>query len=62
MFGQGREAYKTRNWRAAKTAFEEVLRRWPDDGPSRVFRGRCDEYLADEPDADWDGVHVMKYK
>ena len=62
MFGQGREAYKTRNWSAAKTAFEEVLRRWPDDGPSRVFRGRCDEYLADEPDADWDGVHVMKYK
>jgi len=39
-----------------------VLRRWPDDGPSRVFRGRCDEYLAEEPDADWDGVHVMKYK
>jgi adenylate cyclase len=62
IFGQGREAYKTRNWRAAKAAFEEVLRRWPDDGPSRVFRGRCDEYLADEPDADWDGVHVMKYK
>jgi adenylate cyclase len=62
MFGQGREAYKTRNWHAAKTAFEEVLRRWPDDGPSRVFRGRCDEYLAEEPDADWDGVHVMKYK
>jgi adenylate cyclase len=62
MFGQGREAYKTRNWRAAKTAFDEVLRRWPDDGPSRVFRGRCDEYLAEEPDADWDGVHVMKYK
>jgi adenylate cyclase len=62
MFGQGREAYKARNWRAAKTAFDEVLRRWPDDGPSRVFRGRCDEYLAEEPDADWDGVHVMKYK
>jgi adenylate cyclase len=62
MFGQGREAYKTRNWHAAKTAFEEVLRRWPDDGPSRVFRGRCDEYLAEEPDTDWDGVHVMKYK
>jgi adenylate cyclase len=62
IFGQGREAYKTRNWRAAKAAFEEVLRRWPDDGPSRVFRGRCDEYLAEEPDTDWDGVHVMKYK
>jgi adenylate cyclase len=62
IFGQGREAYKTRNWRAAKAAFEEVLRRWPNDGPSRVFRGRCDEYLAEEPDTDWDGVHVMKYK
>ena len=62
LFGRGREAYKARNWNAAKGAFQEVLRRWPNDGPSRVFLGRCEEYLAKEPDADWDGVYVMTHK
>jgi adenylate cyclase len=62
VFGRGREAYKARNWSAAKAAFEEVLSRWPKDGPSLVFAGRCDEYLAAGPGADWDGVYVMMHK
>ena len=62
LFGRGREAYKARDWSAAKAAFEEVLSRWPNDGPSRVFIDRCDEYLAGEPGADWDGVYVMTHK
>ena len=44
------------------TAFEAFLKRWPDDGPAEVFRARCEEYLAEEPPADWDGVYVMKHK
>jgi adenylate cyclase len=62
LFGRGREAYKARNWSAAKAAFEEALRRWPKDGPARVFLGRCDEYLAAGPGANWDGVYEMKHK
>jgi adenylate cyclase len=62
IFGRGREAYKARDWRAAKTAFEEVLQRWPNDGPARVFLDRCNEYLAEGPGADWDGVYEMKHK
>ena len=62
LFGRGREAYKVRDWSAAKAAFEEVLRRWPNDGPSLVFLGRCDEYLAVGPGEDWDGVYVMMHK
>ena len=61
-FGRGREAYKVRDWQAAKIAFEEVLHRWPDDGPSKVFLGRCGEYLAAEPPKDWDGVYVVTHK
>jgi adenylate cyclase len=62
VFGRGREAYKARDWRAAKSAFEEVLQRWPKDGPGRVFLDRCNEYLAEGPGADWDGVYEMKHK
>jgi adenylate cyclase len=62
MFSRGREAYKIRDWIAAKSVYEEVLQRWPEDGPSKVFLARCDEYLAQEPPKDWDGVYVLKHK
>lgn len=62
LFGRGREAYKRQDWRAAKALFEEVLRRWPEDSPSRIFLARCDEYLAEKPVENWDGVYVMKNK
>jgi adenylate cyclase len=62
LFGRGREAYKHQDWRAAKTSFEEVLLRWPEDSPSRIFLARCDEYLAEKPVDNWDGVYVMKNK
>jgi adenylate cyclase len=62
LFRRGREAYKQRNWRAGKVAFEEVLHRWPEDGPSKVFVARCEEYLAEDPGKEWDGVYVMRHK
>jgi adenylate cyclase len=62
LFERGHLAYKQRYWGTAKKIFEAMLARWPDDGPSRIFLARCDEYLAEEPAADWDGVYVMKHK
>jgi adenylate cyclase len=62
LFGVAREAYKRHDWLAAISAFEGVLSRWPDDGPARIFLARCVEYLSEAPDANWDGVYVMKHK
>jgi adenylate cyclase len=62
LFGAAREAYKHRDWRAARAAWAEILQRWPDDGPSRAFLARCDEYIAEEPPVEWDGVYAMKHK
>lgn len=62
LFSRGREAYKLRDWRSAKAAFEEVLHRWPHDGPARIFLFRCVEYLREAPEEDWDGVYIMKHK
>jgi adenylate cyclase len=62
LFGAAREAYKHRNWRAARAGWAEILQRWPEDGPSRAFLARCDEYIAEEPPVEWDGVYAMKHK
>jgi adenylate cyclase len=62
LFGTAREAYKRHDWLAAISAFEMVLSRWPDDGPSRIFLARCVEYVSEAPASDWDGVYVMKHK
>jgi adenylate cyclase len=62
LFSTAREAYKRREWRAASSAWEAILERWPHDGPSRVFLDRCEEYIAEEPPTEWDGVYTMKHK
>lgn len=62
IFTNGHEAYKLRAWAEAKRWFKSALLRWPDDGPARVFLARCEEYMAEEPPADWEGVYVMKHK
>ncbi|MGH6629413.1 MAG: adenylate/guanylate cyclase domain-containing protein, partial [Burkholderiales bacterium] len=61
-FAGGRELYKKRRWEEAQKAFQGVLEKWPEDGPSRVYWKRCQEYLFEEPPANWDGVYVMTHK
>ena len=62
IFARALELYRDRQWRAARDAFLDFLGRWPDDGPSRVYVERCQEYIAAEPSANWDGVFVMTHK
>jgi adenylate cyclase len=38
------------------------LNRWPSDGPSRMYWKRCQDYLFEEPPANWDGVFTMTHK
>jgi adenylate cyclase len=62
LFARARELYRHRQWNAAQSAFQEILDKWPKDGPSGVYLERCQEYIAAEPPANWDGVFVMTHK
>lgn len=62
QFAHGRELYRTRNWKDAQNVFQAILDAWPDDGPSRTYWKRCQEYLFDEPPSGWDGVFTMTHK
>ncbi len=62
QFAEARQLYLHRHWPAAQQAFQSILDRWPEDGPSRTYWKRCQEYLFDEPPAAWDGVFTMTHK
>ena len=62
LFQQARALFRQRQWQAAQNAFQTILDRWPNDGPSRAYWKRCQEYLFDEPPSGWDGVFTMTHK
>jgi adenylate cyclase len=62
QFARGRALYRDRRWVDAREVFASIAERWPDDGPARVFRERCEGYLIEEPDPGWDGVFTMTHK
>jgi adenylate cyclase len=61
-FQEARKLYRQRNWTDAQRAFQAILDRWPGEGPALVYFKRCQEYLAEEPLPDWDGVFTMTHK
>jgi len=61
-FHEALEAYRSGQWETAIGQFGELLRDYPDDGPTRVFIQRCWDLIETPPEEDWDGVYVMKSK
>jgi len=62
LFKNARALYCQREWQAAQDAFHKILDQWPDDGPSRAYWKRCQDYLFEEPSSTWDGVFTMTHK
>lgn len=60
-FESALEMYRSQDFSGAKLIFDELVSGC-NDGPSRLYSGRCDEYLAAPPPVDWDGVYVAKSK
>jgi adenylate cyclase len=56
------EAYRAQNWQEAASRLGEMLTHFPDDGPTQIFMDRVLEFMQNAPEADWDGVYVMKTK
>jgi adenylate cyclase len=62
LFQMARALYCQRHWADAQKSFQVILDKWPDDGPSRAYWKRCQDYLFDEPPSGWDGVFTMTHK
>ena len=61
-FSAARTLYSHRKWEEAQMAFQGILDKYPQDGPSRMYWKRCQDYLFDEPPVGWDGVFTMTHK
>lgn len=55
-FENGRILYTQRNFLEAKQFFDAALAKAPDDGPSQIYRNRCNYFLRKPPDREWDAV------
>jgi adenylate cyclase len=62
LFLRAHDLYRKRQWEAAQKTLQMILDKWPNDGPSRTYWKRCQDYLFDEPPSGWDGVFTMTHK
>jgi class 3 adenylate cyclase len=62
LFHKALDLFEARNWKDAETAFNQVLKLYPDDGPSRLYVDRCRQFQEYPPVADWDGSFNLTEK
>lgn len=62
IFLSGLTAYRSQNWENAEADFKKVIEILPDDGPSRTFIRRIEEYRNNPPPSGWDGVYQATSK
>lgn len=57
-FDEALRLYRGKKFAEAKEKFEQ----WQDDGPSKVFAARCEEFIKNPPAEDWNGVWNFEVK
>jgi len=61
-YAEGLALYRAQRFSTAKLSFERCLELVPEDGPARLFAGRCDAMSENPPGEGWDGVFKMTHK
>ena len=61
-YEKGLDAYRKQNWTTAKVDFETILEKNSNDKAVSIYIERINYFLKHPPDANWNGVWVMKGK
>jgi adenylate cyclase len=61
-FSLALDEFKKRRWYIALKKFRDILRDYPDDGPSKLYTQRCLDFIKNPPPDDWNGVFEFKTK
>ncbi len=62
MYNEGLDLYRKRDFALALDKFAAILKDFPDDGPSKIYRQRCEVLKDFPPPKEWDGIFEMKTK
>jgi len=62
LFHKALDLFEEHNWKDAEGLFNQVLKLYPNDGPSSLYIKRCQRYKASPPTADWDGSFNLTEK
>lgn len=62
LFEDGYQAYMKKDFTTASTKFKEALALKDDDKTAKLFIQRCEDFISEPPDENWDGVYTMKTK
>ena len=54
--------YRDRSFALAAEGFRSVLSLRSNDGPARILLRRCEQYIEQAPEGDWDGSHRVDVK
>ncbi len=62
IYNKGLMLYKQRKFDLAIESFSAALKIDPEDGPSKLYLGRAQDFKKTPPPEDWDGVFTMTTK
>lgn len=62
LYQRGLEDYRKGDFKKAKNIFEECLKTSPKDSVAKLYKERCEHFIAEPPEGLWDGVYTMKTK
>ena len=61
-FEEALQSFENRNWKESRGMFADLVAQSAEDGPSKLYLGRCETYIEKPPVDDWDGVFNLTTK
>lgn len=61
-FDKGYRLYHEHRFAEAKDVFSQIEAMYPADKLSKIYKQRCEQFIANPPPPEWDGVFEMKTK
>jgi len=62
LFHNALDIFESREWKSAESAFNVILKHFPNDNPSKFYLKYCRHFLQNPPPNNWDGVFNIRGK
>jgi adenylate cyclase len=56
LFSDALGEFNRQSWNESSDKFNEIIKRFGEDGPSSYYLNLCEQYMKKPPDESWDGI------